>query len=95
MKGLFNVKSAYRMVIEDILGEADMALGKVWRSRLLERLKVLFWLEGCDLLMVRARLIKVFPIPSKKCVLCGKHTKTLCRLICWCKFPRLLWFQSQ
>ena len=87
-------KSAYRMTTEDRLRHSDDILGKIWKNKVHERLKLLLWTVGFDLLPVIMRLSEVFPLPSMECIFCGRHPETICHLLCRCDLAHLLWFQS-
>ena len=56
----FDVKT-YRMIIEDWVGLPNTILGSIWKLKIHERLKLLLWRLGSDMLPVRNRLARLFP----------------------------------
>jgi hypothetical protein len=67
----------------------------LWKLKLSDRLKLFLWKIAWDIIPTKARLNRIFPIPSNLiCPLCSSEEDSLMHLFFRCTFARIAWRSS-
>ena len=67
---------------------------KIWKARVHERHKMMFWRTTANVLPCSANLGRLFHIPNPSCPLCGSLEETPVHLFTACPLAQILWRQS-
>lgn len=95
-KGIFFVKSAYRVLIEQDKSSnpAGVPWKKLWKSRLPERVKMLIWRLGSNALPTKDNLMKRLANVDPTCIFSKEKLESGVHLCCECPVTKAIWFSS-
>uniref|UniRef100_A0A2N9IGZ4 Reverse transcriptase domain-containing protein n=1 Tax=Fagus sylvatica TaxID=28930 RepID=A0A2N9IGZ4_FAGSY len=92
-KGVFTVKSAYKLNISHTWPcNPDSCWKDLWKCKLHERLKILIWRIGCNILPTNLNIFSRLSKGSPLCPLCGVEEESISHLFFKCKVTRMFWF---
>lgn len=103
--GLYSVRSAYRMLMEQETQERDHGEGraahsaanndphwlKLWRCKIPPKVRVFWWKVSHDFIPCRANLHRKHIEPIGTCELCGKEDETIFHALTQCTFAINFW----
>jgi hypothetical protein len=79
--GAFSVKSAFKEASKEIQPSlVNPVLGKIWKTHLHERLKLLIWRITTGLLLTKDSIARFAPSVNQTCVLCEHHNESIMHL---------------
>ncbi len=93
--GAFSVKLAFKEASKEIQPSlVDPILGKIWKTHLHERLKLLIWRIAAGLLPTKDSIARFAPSVNQTCVLCEHQNESIMHLFWHCDVARALWFDG-
>ena len=94
-KGQFSTRSAYR-VSQEHREVADNAVmwQKLWKMKIHERVKMLVWRIGMNILPTKENLAQRLGLEDKECSLCHEEIESCTHLFFQCNVARAIWFGS-
>jgi hypothetical protein len=93
--GELSVKSAFKEISEESHAPLTIpVLGRIWKARLHESLKLLLWRVATGLLPTKDSLVKFVVSLNPTCVLCEKMDKSIVHLLWNCDLARAICFGS-
>ena len=95
-KGRFSVKSAYRVSIaqEPQSDHSDVPWMKLWKARMLERMKMLLWRIGTNSISTKENLSCRLEHIDPVCTLCKSESELCVHLFFECHISRALWYMA-
>lgn len=94
--GDFSVKSAYYTDqsprFDETIDPNSSLLSRIWKSKLLERLKTFLWRCIVGALPTKQILATKFPIDSDCCLLCNSEVESIDHVFIHCPLARAIWF---
>jgi ribonuclease HI len=93
--GTLTVKSAYKVATkEENSAHSNTILGNIWKSSIHDRLKMLLWRIGLNILPTKSSIALFASNFDTNCPLCSIHVETPLHLFWQCPLARALWFNS-
>ena len=92
--GELSVKSAFKKISKNTHASlAIPVLGRIWKTRLHERQKLLLWRVAAGLLPTKDTLVKFVVSLNPTCVLCEKMDESIVHLLWNCDLARAIWLE--
>ncbi|KAI5338965.1 hypothetical protein L3X38_018237 [Prunus dulcis] len=91
-KGIFSIKSAYNVQVQDATSHPQAALlKKMWGLTIPPKVKIFSWLLIRKRLQLRSHLHIFLPHINPDCPLCNSHSETINHLFATCSFTQSIW----
>lgn len=94
----YTVKMAYNLLCQEL----DMPLATLtslyrflWKTKLHQRLKVLWWQALTNSIPTKSKLNSLFPIAKTSCTLCSPDSKSIIHFFQYCEIEKFTWRSSE
>ncbi|KAL8152225.1 hypothetical protein V2J09_009985 [Rumex salicifolius] len=91
LSGQFSIKSTLEIIIMDDLGTPNPLWGRIWKAKLLERIKHFIWLLAHDCILSNANRVRRRIGNSDKCGVCPTVVEDALHIVRNCKQGKSLW----